>query len=200
MPFAAVVVAPFSVSAPPMVVLAPSAVSEPVIVVDALIVDDAVAKNPPEKVWRLLQAFVVVVPNASDITPVSELYCTGYVPEIEVLEILLLKVAKSAEERYPFCEPLACWIESVEPANASGEAITAVWSALAPLPTNRPESVVEPVPPPATVSVPEILGVKVKVFPAPTMVSAVLKPFVVAVVVARVTVVPFCNCPAGPTF
>ena len=48
-------------------------------------------------------------------------------------------------------------IESVEPENESGEDTVSVCSALVPLPTKTPESVVEPVPPFATPRVPVIV-------------------------------------------
>ena len=43
-------------------------------------------------------------------------------------------------------------MESVEPENERGAETVAVWSALAPFPTNTPVSVVEPVPPDDTPS------------------------------------------------
>src|SRR6266576_1891115 len=57
--------------------------------------------TPPLKVLSALKVLAVVVPNAVVKTPVLELYASGYVAESEVLEILLLKVAKSVAARYP---------------------------------------------------------------------------------------------------
>lgn len=56
-----------------------------------------------------------------------------------------------------------------------------------------------PVPPPPTVSVPLSDGVKVWVLPEPTIVRAEVRPLVVEVVVARVTVGPEDVCPVGPS-
>src|SRR4051812_47694632 len=67
-------------------------------------------------------------------------------------EILLLKVVQSLLLRYPLVELVAWVMESVEPENARGPETVAVKSEPVPLPTRRPESVVEPVPPFAAVS------------------------------------------------
>ena len=53
-------------------------------------------------------------------------------------------------------------------------------------------------PPPATVKVPDWLGVKVKVSPLPVIVSAEVMAFVVLVEVAKVTVGPSAVWPVGP--
>jgi hypothetical protein len=58
--------------------------------------------------------------------------------------------------------------------------------------------VVVPVPPPATVRVPVIEGVKVWVLPLPVMVRAVVRPLNEPVEVAKVTVGPEEVWPAGP--
>ena len=51
---------------------------------------------------------------------------------------------------------------------------------------------VAPVPLPATVRVPDVLGVRVSVFPLPTTVIALVRPLVVFVEVAIVIVAPVC--------
>ena len=58
---------------PRAVVVAPVNVSCPVMVVEALIVVEAPEIKPFEKVWRLLQVFVVVVLNAKPSAPVEGL-------------------------------------------------------------------------------------------------------------------------------
>ena len=93
---------------------------------------------------------------------------------------------------------LFAWeIERVFPENESGAETTAV-ATDAPLPVRIPESEVEPVPPPATVSVPESDGAKVSVFPAPVIVIAEVRPFVVFEEDAIVTAGPVWSWPAGP--
>src|ERR1700683_1206892 len=57
---------------------------------------------------------------------------------------------------------------------------------------------VQPVPPPATVIMPDREGAKVVVFPAAVMVSADVSPFAVLVEVASVTVGPLWVWPLGP--
>ena len=70
-----------------------------------------------------------------------------------------------------------------------------------PLPYMREPAVklVQPVPPPATESVPESVGVKVWVFAEPTIVRPAVRPLNVEVVVASVWVPPVCVCPSGPS-
>ena len=63
---------------------------------------------------------LVVVPNAEVNTPVEELYASGYVAESDEEEILLLKVVKSADERYPLAPVVACAIERTFPVNERG--------------------------------------------------------------------------------
>ena len=67
---------------------------------------------------------------------------------------MLLKVVKSADDRYPFCASEAWLIASVLPENVRGADIVAAVSAPVPLPVRIPPSVVEPVPPFATPSAP----------------------------------------------
>ena len=110
-------------------------------------------------------------------------------PESEVEEILFWNVVQSVDERYPFVELFAWEMERVFPENESGAETTAV-AIEEPLPVRMPESEVEPVPPPATVRVPESDGAKVSVFPAPVTVMAEVRPFVVFEEEAIVTAGP----------
>jgi hypothetical protein len=57
----------------------------------------------------------VVVPKAVEKTPVELLYASGYTAESEVEEILLLKVLKSVELRYPLA-PVEAWVMVTFPA------------------------------------------------------------------------------------
>ena len=68
----------------------------------------------------------------------------------------------------------------------------------APSPKRKFVGVEEPVPPPATLSVPEREGVYVSVSPEPTIVRAEVRPLVVLVDDAIVMVAPVCVCPVGP--
>jgi hypothetical protein len=56
---------------------------------------------PPLKMLSALYVFAVVVEKAVLNTPVEELYASGYTAESDVEEILLLKVLKSVDARYP---------------------------------------------------------------------------------------------------
>lgn len=76
------------------------------------------------------------------------------------------------------------------PENKSGEETVAVLSAEVPFPKSIPVSEVDPVPPPATLSVPDREGAKVIEFPAPVIVSADVRPFTVFVVLARLMAGP----------
>ena len=77
------------------------------------------------------------------------------------MEMLPEVASKSAavKDAAPLVEPSAAafWIESVEPENVRGEDTVSVCIAEVPLPTRSPVSVVEPVPPFATPSVPLIV-------------------------------------------
>ena len=66
-------------------------------------------------------------------------------------------------------------------------------------PMRRDDEAIEesPVPPPATVSVPESEGVKVRLEPEPTIVSALVRPLVVEVV-EPIPTAPVNVCPVGP--
>jgi hypothetical protein len=57
--------------------------------------------TPPLKTLEAEYVLTVVVPNAVEKTPVELLYASGYTALRDVEEILLLKVLKSVEERYP---------------------------------------------------------------------------------------------------
>ena len=94
-------------------------------------------------------AFALVEPNVVGVN--------GNICASEEDEILLLKVVQSVDERYPSAEFVAWVIDSVEPENESGPDTVAVRSEPVPLPTKRPVSVVEPVPPFATPRVPVIV-------------------------------------------
>ena len=56
----------------------------PVVVALPLMVEEPIARNPPENVCCDDQVFAVVVPNASEKMPVDELYWIGYEPWSEV--------------------------------------------------------------------------------------------------------------------
>ena len=75
----------------------------------------------PLKVLEPEYVLLVVVLKAVVNAPVAELYASGYEALTDEDLILLLKVVKSAEERYPFCAAVATWIARVEPLNESGE-------------------------------------------------------------------------------
>ena len=83
------------------------------------------------------------------------------------MEMLPEEASKSAavKEAAPLVAPSAAafWIESVEPENESGLESVAVKSEPVPLPTRRPVSVVEPVPPFATGNIPERLFIPMDV-------------------------------------
>ena len=106
------------------------------------------------------------------ITPVEELYAIPAPAESEVEPSLPLKVAKSVEERKPFCASDAWVIESVVPENARGPDTVAVCTPLVPLPTRIPVSDVEPVPPLATVSA--LVRFSVLIVDEPVTASAVV--------------------------
>jgi hypothetical protein len=76
--------------------------------------------TPPLKTLEAEYVLTVVVPNAVEKTPVELLYESGYTAESEVLDILLLKVLKSVELRYPLA-PVLLWVMVTFPAeNTSG--------------------------------------------------------------------------------
>ena len=107
-------------------------------------------------------------------------------PESEVEEILLLKVVKSVDERYPFCDAVPSWIERVLLEKVSGEEIIVVCTAPVAFPERIPERVLEPVPPRETASVPIHVGANVWVSPAEVM----TRPRLVSEEVANVCVLP----------
>ncbi len=76
--------------------------------------------------------------------------------------------------------------------------MVALVTALVPAPVRMPPSVVEAVPPPSTVSVPDCEGVKLICVPDTMMVRAEVIPFVVEVVVPSVTLGPVVVAPAAP--
>ena len=104
----------------------------------------------------------------------------GKIWESEEEDTLLLKVVQSVEERYPLVVELAWEIESVEPEKLSGPETVAVSKLPVPLPTRRPVSVVEPVPPlgtvkaepnvsePPMVALPDVCNVPAAEFTTPT--------------------------------
>jgi hypothetical protein len=83
---------------------------------------------------------------------------------------------------------------SVLPLKVKGAETTAAVTAPVPLPVRRPPSVVEPVPPPATESVPLLVGVKVKAPPVLVMVRPRVTPLLVTEEVAKVRA-PVCGVP-----
>ena len=129
---------------------------------------------------------VIEVTPVLVITPVPEVYEMPVPPESEVLEILLLKLWKSADERYPFCDAVPCCIERVLLEKVSGEEIIVVCTAPVAFPERIPERVLEPVPPRETASVPIHVGANVWVSPAEVM----MRPRLVSEEVANVCVLP----------
>ena len=123
-------------------------------------------------------------------TPVPELYEMTEAPESDVLEILLLNVLKSVEERYPFV-PVVDWVMArVLPEKVRGALMVAEVSCPVPFPVRMPPRVVLPVPPPAAPRIPARVLAKVMVLPEAVMVVEAVRPLKAVEEVAKVTVGP----------